>query len=393
MIQDGLTVSLRRSWNSLPKKSKEIWFFAFLAGITWIIGKYIAIGPYTNDNALVTNLLCLMFLFQTIGLYALFARWVFPRFLYKKRVVGLLLYLILSFLLVYWINYFTISQLIHISQKTTPEGTTAWIVRIWQILSKAGWMGCFTDSIVAFWNYGFSCEVASIYLLVKIAGDILLHRENRQKLERDNMVLELDFLKSKINPHFLFNTLNSIYARTVEVNEEASDLILKLAELMRYSLYRTGKERVLLSDELKYVENYIDLEKCRYDKVVNISFDTDGATREYQIAPLLLITLVENAFKHGVNRNNTEDCFVRISALIEDDMLYFSVENSLAGSHRQGIRSHQSETEGGLGLTTLKRRLSLLYPGSHHFVSNAFENYYEAMLHIPLERAGVISQS
>jgi two-component system LytT family sensor kinase len=336
-------------------------------------------------NSLVTHTLCALFLAETIALYYLMGRWFFPRYVYTRKLLVILFSLPLCFLLIYWINFLVFSLLVSFSNGVTVEGNKVWIVAIWDILSKAGWMGCFTDGVAAYWNFAFSFEVVLIYLAFKIFNDILLFRENKQKLEKENIALELDFLKSQINPHFLFNTLNSIYSRTVDVNEEASELVLKLAELMRYSLYRTGDERVLLSDELRYIQSYIDLEKYRYSEKPDISFDTDGMTPEYKIPPLLLIPLVENAFKHGIGKNNDEASFVKISALIEDSVLYFSVENSLSRGIKKNVLPNRDGRDGGLGIATLKRRLNLLYPASHHFTTEASDDRYEVMLQIPLE--------
>lgn len=350
------------------------------------------VGPYLQDNNLITQALCTLFLIQTVGLYYLIGEWFFPKYVYTKRLWIILLFLPLCFLLVYWSNFFVISLLMPFSNVVTAEGNKVWIATMWRVLSEAGWLGCFRNGIAAYWNFAFSFEVVLFYLAFKIFGDILSSRENKIRLEKENIILELDFLKSQINPHFLFNTLNSIYSKTIDVNEEASELVLKLSDLMRYSLYRTREERVLLSDELKYIQNYIDLERCRYHEVLDISFDIDGSAQEYRIAPLLLIPLVENAFKHGTGKKGDENSFVRISAVIEDDVLYFSVENSFSVEFNKNILSNKAETDSGLGITTLKRRLDLLYPALYEFIVEILDNRYEVMLQIPLERTIVISQ-
>ncbi len=385
MKKTGWLSILKHRWAIASPKRKELYFFVALTVVTWIIGRYVLVGPYLEDNNLITYTLCSLFLVQTVGLYYLMGRWFFPRYVYTKKLPAILFFLPLCFLLVYWSNFVAIRFLVPFSNTLTADGNNVWIVGIWGILSKAGWMGCFTNGVAAYWNFAFSFEMALIYLAFKIFNDILSSRENKQRLERENIELELRFLKSQINPHFLFNTLNSIYSRTVDVNKEASELVLKLAELMRYSLYRTGKERVLLTDELKYIRNYIDLERYRYTKAPDIYFETDELEKEYRIAPLLLIPLVENAFKHGPGRNSSTASFVKISAVIEDCVLYFSVGNSLPEGAKKAAFQPETGADGGLGIATLKRRLSLLYPDSHQFVTEAFEDRYEVMLQIPLE--------
>ncbi len=384
MTKPDLLDRLKRKWAMATPKSKEVYFFLMLTVLTWLIGRYILVGPYLDDNSLVTYAICGLFLIQTIGLYYLLGRWFFPKYVYTKKLLIIVFFLPFIFLFIYWSNLLVFNLLAPFSDGVSAAGNKVWVVRIYEILNEAGWLGCFTNGIVAYWNFGFSFEVVLIYLAFKIFNDILLFRENKQRLEKENMALELGFLKSQINPHFLFNTLNSIYSRTVDVNEEASELVLKLAELMRYSLYRTGDERVLLSDELRYIQNYIDLERYRYNEKPDISFDTDGVMPGCKIPPLLLIPLVENAFKHGISKSNDESSFVKISAVIEDNVLYFSVENSLSWGTKKNDITNKERRDGGLGIATLKRRLDLLYPASYHFTAEGSDDRYEVMLQIPL---------
>ncbi len=381
-----LREGFRMRWITISSKSREIYFFLILTSLTWLIGRYLLIGPFTKDNSFVTHAICMLFLVQTVGLYYLLGQWFFPRYVYRRKIWAILLFIPLCFLLVYFSNYLVFNALIRFSNGVTAEGDKVWVVLIWEILSKAGWLGCFTNGRAAYWNFAFSFEVVLFYLAFKIFGDILSSREKKQRLEKENIALELDFLKSQINPHFLFNTLNSVYSRTVDVSEEASELVLKLADLMRYSLYRTREEKVLLADELKYIENYIDLERFRYHEALDISFDIDGSIQGYRIAPLLLIPLVENAFKHGTGKKEDEKPFVRISAVIEDDTLFFSVENSLSDRIKNSTLPDKVVRDGGLGIETLKRRLDLLYPSSYHLTIEAFDDRYEVMLQISLSR-------
>lgn len=387
-LKDSIKSQLRGAYS----KNKEVYFFLMLTAVTWLLARYVLVGPFAKDNNLITQALCWLFVVQTVGLYYLLGRWFFPRYVYTRKIWAILLFLPLCFLLVYWSNFLVLGLLVPFSDGVTAEGDKTWITFIWKTLSEAGWLGCFTNGVAAYWNFAFSLEIVLVYLAFKIFKDILLSRENKQRLEKENITLELDFLKSQINPHFLFNALNSIYSRTVDVSEEGSELVLKLADLMRYSLYRTRKEQVPLSDELKYIQNYTDLEKCRYGEWMDISFDTDGAAQGYRIAPLLLIPLVENAFKHGIGRKGSKNPFVKISAVIEDDILYFSVENSFPGGIKKNILPDDAGTDGGIGIATLKRRLDLLYPGSYRFSVETSDYCYEVMLQVPLIRETVATQ-
>ncbi|MCE7041422.1 sensor histidine kinase [Dyadobacter sp. CY312] len=353
--------------------------------LTWVISKYFAVGPYLNDNQLINNYFCLLVLLQTLFIYYFFSLFVFPKFLYPGKIIPFILILAASFLVLYWSNYLSINVLLPYSDAFKPNGPKdLWLVKIHTLLiEKAGWLGCFTSSRVAFWHFGFSFEIVTVYLAIKAFRDILAIQKKNLTLERDNLSLELNFLKSQINPHFLFNTLNSIYTRTVDVDEQASDIVLKLSDLMRYSLYGANEEKVPLEDEMAYIQNYLDLEKYRHSQnLVDISFAMDGTVTGYKIAPLLLISFVENAFKHGVNLSRKES-FVHVSAVIEDSKLYFTVQNSLPDSNESASPKSDSKNA-GIGLVNTRKRLEMIYPDRHEINIVQTEREYEVMLSIEL---------
>lgn len=372
-----------------------------LVVLTWVIVKYVAIGPYLRDNELIVNFFCLLIFFQTLFLYYFFSLFIFPKYLYKKQIPTFVFYSLVSFLVIYWTNYISIDQLLPYSDAAKPNGSPdIWIRKMNELLvGTAGWFGCFTNPKVAYWNFGFSFEIVTIYLCIKYFRDILslqkrnmsletdklaLERDNLA-LERDNLSLELGFLKSQINPHFLFNTLNSIYARTVDVDEQASDLVLKLSDLMRYSLYGANEEKVPLQEEMEYINNYLDLEKYRHSQnLVDISFATDGVMKGYNIAPLLLISLVENAFKHGVNLSR-KSSYVHVSSVIENGVLYFTVQNSLPEQMTPLIPSADIKKSGGIGLINTRKRLNLIYPDRHDLTFTQTATEYEVMVSIKLD--------
>jgi len=354
---------------------------------TWIVSKYIAVGPLTRDNAFITTNLCLLFFFQTISIYYFLSGFVFPRFLYTKRVIPFLFWLLVSFVVIYWTNYACILKLYPYSDKfnVANKGQETWIKNIYGYIHVNGWFGCLVDKKIAFWNYSFSFGIVTFYLCVKAFRDILSIQTKNLILERDNLALELDFLKSQINPHFLFNTLNSVYTRTIDIDEQASDLVLKLSDLMRYSLYGVNEEKVPLSEELEYIQNYLDLEKYRHTQdLVNISFAMDGITAGYKIAPLLLISFVENAFKHGVNLSR-KSSYVYVSAVIEDGVLYFTVQNSLPDQVKNISSNPSAKKSGGIGLMNTRKRLNLLYPNNYKLASHQTREEYEVMISIKLD--------
>ncbi|WP_394749256.1 sensor histidine kinase [Spongiimicrobium salis] len=166
---------------------------------------------------------------------------------------------------------------------------------------------------------------------------------------------ELELLKSQVNPHFFFNTLNNLYALTVKHSEKAPEVILKLSDMMRYTIYEGKNERVKLSEEITYLKNYIALHEIRHQKNVSIQFE-HHVLPDDEIAPLLFIILLENAFKHGVEKL-TNGAYVQIKLYSDQKQIHFFIENNFDDS--------ESEEEKGIGLENLKRRLLLIYPDSH----------------------------
>lgn len=184
---------------------------------------------------------------------------------------------------------------------------------------------------------------------------------NRQELERQHLLTELGMLKTQINPHFLFNTLNNIYALTSRKSDRAPEAVLQLAESMRYLLYESSADTVPLGQELAHLRSFLDLQRLRLpaaEAQTAIVMDAHGPIdTAFPVAPLLLLPLVENAFKHGDLAARPEA--IRIELEMDAEELHFSVHNYVA---QTADLPHQP---GGLGLHNLRRRLELLYPGRH----------------------------
>ena len=181
-----------------------------------------------------------------------------------------------------------------------------------------------------------------------------LLEKKKQKTE-----IELKALKAQINPHFFFNTLHNIYSMALDKNERLPHTILQLSDLMRYFLYESKDNFIPLEKELAVVNNYIALQKIRSDALLDLEMKSLGEINGHQIAPLLLITFLENAFKHGA-KGNTERSFIRISTEIEKNRFIFSIENN------KGVTDEIKEgNHGGLGLGNIQRQLELLYPKKH----------------------------
>lgn len=216
--------------------------------------------------------------------------------------------------------------------------------------------------------------------VVKITTDWYKNMREKQVIETETMQSELRFLKSQINPHFLFNTLNSLYALTLKKDEKAPEIVLKLSEMMRYMLYECNERQVHLSKEVNYIHNYLDLEKLRQGAKMSINFTVEGNLHNQLIAPLMFIPFVENCFKHGVG-HHIEKGFVSIVLHVADNDIDLRVENSKSES--MPLQRHPRS--GGIGLVNVRRRLELLYPKRYSLDIGDNPNSYVVNLKIQLE--------
>ena len=196
-----------------------------------------------------------------------------------------------------------------------------------------------------------------------------------QLLEKKNLEQQLEYLKYQINPHFFMNTLNNIHALVDIEPEQAKTTILELSKLMRYVLYEGAKSSVLLGHEIDFLNNYITLMKLRFTDKVKIQIDIPSIVPEKLVPPMLFITFVENAFKHGISYK--EESFINVKMRFDDNRIYFTCENS---KHEESIAER-----GGVGLQNVKKRLELIYGENYHLDINDGAKEYTVQLDIPLE--------
>lgn len=226
-----------------------------------------------------------------------------------------------------------------------------------------------TSSIISIPILGFysifyvSIASLGIYWLIKQIKSITTLKNEKAKVE-------LLHLKSQVNPHFFFNTLNNLYGLIGKENKKGQELILKLSEIMRYSIYEGENDTVPLSEERDYLKNYIALHVMRYHKKIHINFKEE-IEANFKVMPLLFIILLENAFKHGVE-SLKDNAFVNIHLTTHKDELKFTIENNFDNSESMG--------KTGVGLKNLKRRLELVYPKNHKLSFNIVENIYRVEL-------------
>jgi two-component system, LytTR family, sensor histidine kinase AlgZ len=229
-----------------------------------------------------------------------------------------------------------------------------------------------------FYSSTFVIQTAVITLFITIFISLLRFVSDWFELEaikkevlNEKLTAELSFLKAQINPHFLFNTLNNLYYLAYSKSENTTEVISKLSQVMRYMIYDANHERVLLDKEIEYMQNYIGLERLRLNNQIPINFNMNGSTAGVTIAPLILITFLENAFKHGVTNTNPHS-WVNITLDVASGVLKYAVENS-KGQNALADNGGKS----GIGLANVKRRLELMYPAKHSLkVEDSADRYY-----------------
>jgi sensor histidine kinase YesM len=204
-------------------------------------------------------------------------------------------------------------------------------------------------------------ELSFITYPIIIMGFISFNRKQQRllKLEEEKKTMELKVLKNQLNPHFLFNTLNNLYALTLKKDDKAPEVIAKLSEILDFVLYRCNEDFVSIEKEITLIENYIALEKLRYNENrLNISFTKD-IQESNKISPLIILTFIENAFKHGVI-NETEKAVIRMNLQTKKEQIIFSIENTKP-QNETARRSDKSQ----IGLKNVRKQLDLLYPKKH----------------------------
>ncbi|WP_205943494.1 sensor histidine kinase [Pedobacter polaris] len=226
------------------------------------------------------------------------------------------------------------------------------------------------------YNFFSTLWYLGLMLALKLSLDWYGQQLTIQKITVEKLNAEVDFLRAQVNPHFLFNVLNNLYALTLKKSELAPDVVLKLSEMMEYMLYDSTDEKVLLEKEVIYLNNYIELERLRFDGQVTIALNIHHELKGHKIAPLLLLPLVENAFKHGLSKQ-TENNWLTVDIKMEKSTLKINIENAKP-------TSAISKSKGGIGLNNLRKRLELLYPSKHQLELEDKKNSFMAKLVIEL---------
>jgi len=211
-------------------------------------------------------------------------------------------------------------------------------------------------------SYAIDMMIGELYVItfvtaIKITMDWIKEHKRVTDLEKVQLETELLFLRSQISPHFFFNTLNNIYSLAIEKSDKTAKIVLRLSELMRYLLYETKSKRQSLEKEIICIQNYLELERVRHEDLLEVNMNISGNINDKKIAPIILLSFVENAFKHGVNKN-IGNVKININFIVDGDFLYFSIDNPIpkATEHKQQVISSS-----GIGLVNVTKRLALGY--------------------------------
>ena len=232
--------------------------------------------------------------------------------------------------------------------------------------------------------YYFANAVKGSNLIVWIALCVKFFKmwyERRQAA----MEAELNLLKGQIHPHFLFNTLNNLYALTIQQSPKSSHVVMGLSDILRYMLYECNTDSIELKREIEIIESYISLEKIRYEERLDLNLSISGNVEEIKIAPLLLLPLVENAFKHGTSEKIGE-AWINIDFQVKRNNLKLKISNSKPDMLPEDIEKHK----GHIGLANVKKRLDILYPGAHELKLFNEEDMFIAILEIELDKHNLL---
>lgn len=216
--------------------------------------------------------------------------------------------------------------------------------------------------------------LGAVFFLIK---ETQKNTKRVQKLKQEKSETELKLLKAQINPHFIFNALNNIYALSYTKSEKAPDIILKLSEMLRYVFVDCSNDKVPIRSEIKYIENYIAFQKMKSDEKQNINFDFNINAGETKIAPMLFIPLIENSFKYS-QIEEKPDAFVNMSLKVESNNIIFNLKNSLQ-------QNSDVQKGSGMGINNVKQRLNILYPNQYILNLNVTENTFEVDFKINIE--------
>ena len=331
------------------KVNKLIYHLAF-----WLLAYFFWIFIFRNGALVLTHTITIQFCylaFISVNYY-FNALYTIPQLLNKQRYVAFGIFflagIIITALIRIPVSMFVVTYVFKVSHP------------------QFNYVSIFFDSFVniLFWVI---CILAAKMVAEKIRSQIYI-----EQIEKEKATNELNFLRAQFNPHFLFNSINSIYGHIDKSNKDARNMLLVFSEMLRYQLYECNVEQIELDSEMNYIKNYIAIQKGRMDERVIVNFNAD-VNGQIMVAPLLFITFIENAFKY-IGFNDCKENRVDICLKYDNGQLTFKIYNT------KEPFINTTEKSSGLGIANTKRRLEILYPDKHQLTLTNTDDYYEVTL-------------
>ncbi|MCK8522943.1 histidine kinase [Aquimarina sp. D1M17] len=338
--------------NSMPIK----YHFIFWAG--YFLINFVRWGSYFNDYiySLKSNLVE-FFIHIPITYFHIY--YLIPKLIVKRKISVYFVASVLTLAVAYIVR--TELNLLLVTSNIWPEAIG-------------------TQKAYSF-NHVVAVTIGEVYVValataIKLTMDWIAERKKNAQLKQLQLKTELKYLKSQIQPHFFFNTLNNLYYLTIEKSEKASDVVLKLSEIMQYVLYDVKEPKIGLLNEINYIQSYLELERLRHGEKVNSEIQIKGNIDDITIPPLLLLPFIENCFKHG-SRNNEN---VKLDIHFENsknEQLIFTAKNN--------FNSNQiNDKKRGIGIENVRRRLELLYKNKYSLETKIIDDTFNVLLKIPI---------
>ncbi|EDP72790.1 putative two-component system sensor protein [Flavobacteriales bacterium ALC-1] len=325
-------------------------FFVFNV-IRW--GSYYHDYWYSFKSNLVT---------VTIGMALAYVNiyYLFPKYVLRKKYASYIFYFIIALCIFYVIRTELIYQFIN--ENVWPESETPQNAYSFNHITVVFLIGIYDVALVT---------------TIKLTADWIFERKRIEELQKTQLRTELNLLKSQIQPHFFFNTLNNLYALAISKSDDAPRVILKLSDMMQYVLYEVNSPKVTLLQEIKHIDNYIDIEKMRFSDRIESELNITGEIEDVQVPPLLFLSFVENCFKHGLKEN--DNIFINMSfKVIDKKYLEFILKNNFNPNASKNNKQ-------GIGLNNAKRRLNLLFLNNYTMESKIEDDTYILFLKIPIQ--------
>ena len=330
------------------KNKRQFFIHIFIWGILYSVILFFVYAEIKD----ITLKVCLRITFTAVIFYTNYSLLV-PYFLLKKKILPYLFCVVILLLISYLIIFNVFGFEFYDSRNLLDKRPSKFIINIF-----------------------FNSVIIIIGTIIRLYEQWIENDRINKEIEVKKNKTELESLKNQLNPHFLFNSLNSIYSLSTKKSNDTPEAVIMLSELMRYMLYKANDKKVFLKDELQYIENYIKLQHIRIAKNKNVKINIKGVISTQKISPLLFISYIENAFKYGTDFNgNTE---IEIDISVKDNELQFKCVNII------GNRSKDEESS-GIGMQNTKNRLKLLYPDKHWLTTIENDNKFMVDLKLKID--------